>query len=165
MRYREFWPKDEVQPISIHPSLLQKVCCKLSGGHSWVNLYHTYRGRKFQFCGKCFKFREEEKQFHQHCFNNEQEINDSLMCGCFYCLNVFEPYEIVEWTQGGNAICPNCSIDSVVGDSSGYPIMDKKFMRNMHDIWFENYFTPEGKLVVFGRIGKIKRWFRGIYPR
>lgn len=58
-------------------------------------------------------------------------------CGCFYYLNIFSPQEIVDWVEDmeGTTICPYCSIDSIIGESSGYPIT-KEFLTEMNQYWF-----------------------------
>ena len=57
-------------------------------------------------------------------------------CGCFYCVRIFSPSEIVDWLEEeGTAQCPYCGIDSVIGESCGYPITEE-FLRSMHDYWF-----------------------------
>lgn len=63
-------------------------------------------------------------------------MNDSS-CGCFYCLTIFSPSEIVEWIQDEKetAVCPYCGIDSVIGESAGYPIT-KEFLEKMQKYWF-----------------------------
>jgi len=33
-------------------------------------------------------------------------------------------------------MCPECGIDSVIGDASGFPIADEAFLKRMHSIWF-----------------------------
>jgi hypothetical protein len=51
---------------------------------------------------------------------------------------IFDPAEIDEWIiedRLGTAICPYCGIDSVIGESSGYPIT-AEFMSAMHKEWF-----------------------------
>jgi len=56
--------------------------------------------------------------------------------GAFYCLEVFPPSEIEDWTDDGDtALCPKCGIDSVLGSISGYPI-ERQFLKKMHDQWF-----------------------------
>ena len=78
---------------------------------------------------------------HEHCTKNRAELMVSEICGCFYCLAVFAPAEIVSWIDKRNAplqsaLCPKCGIDSVIGSRSGYPITID-FMRRMHQRWFE----------------------------
>jgi Zn finger protein HypA/HybF involved in hydrogenase expression len=73
---------------------------------------------------------------HRHCRLNRAELQISSLCGCFYCLSVFTPAEIVEWVdEDQTAICPKCPVDSVIGSASGYPIT-AEFLLRMHDNWF-----------------------------
>lgn len=63
-------------------------------------------------------------------------LSKSEVCGCFYCLEVFRPSEIEDWTDDADtALCPKCGIDSVIGSVSGYPI-ERSFLQKMHDHWF-----------------------------
>jgi len=64
-------------------------------------------------------------------------LQKSTVCGCFYCLKIYSPDEINEWTDSeeDTAICPHCGIDSVLGDASGYDISEE-FMSEMHGYWF-----------------------------
>jgi len=77
---------------------------------------------------------------HKH-HNYRQEILDSPICGCFYCLETFSPDKIFQWhgeDENGVeqiAICPKCSIDSVIGSASGYPI-EHHFLMKMRSFWF-----------------------------
>jgi len=74
---------------------------------------------------------------HEYCSDHKQELLGDKVCGCFHCLKIFSPQEIEEWIEDekGTAICPYCGIDSVIGESSGYPIT-KEFLKKMHDYWF-----------------------------
>lgn len=72
---------------------------------------------------------------HAHSSDND-EILSSRLCGCFYCLNIFKPSEITEWVNDNTTpLCPQCGIDSIIGDQSGYPIT-KDFLKQMHQHWF-----------------------------
>jgi hypothetical protein len=63
-------------------------------------------------------------------------VERSARCGCFYCLHVFSPDAIVEWTDDDQtAICPHCGIDSVLPEAAGFPI-DKEFLSAMQAHWF-----------------------------
>ena len=74
---------------------------------------------------------------HKHTIRHKDEILQSEKCGCFYCVTTFEPKDIVEWTDNGQtALCPNCGIDSVIGDISDFPIMDINFLKQMNQYWF-----------------------------
>jgi len=73
---------------------------------------------------------------HKWSVRNRSDLKKSDLCGCFYCLEVFPPNEIEDWTDDGDtALCPKCDIDSVIGSLSGYPIQ-REFLSKMHDHWF-----------------------------
>ena len=74
----------------------------------------------------------------RHSSSNREEVEGSVACGCFYCLETFKPAEIGEWlSEGlGTPLCPRCTIDSVLGDACGYPVTDPAFLRAMHERWF-----------------------------
>jgi hypothetical protein len=73
---------------------------------------------------------------HKHCSFHRAELQNSSLCGCFYCFAIFGPGDISEWIdEGQTAKCPKCTIDSVIGSASGYPIT-KEFLNRMHDKWF-----------------------------
>ncbi len=67
----------------------------------------------------------------------------SSLCGCFYCLETFAPSAIDVWIDDGTcALCPNCTIDSVIGDASGFPVADRSFLEAMHKRWFGKSGVP-----------------------
>lgn len=79
---------------------------------------------------------------HTYSNNHKPELEKDEICGCFYCCEIFSPSEITEWLihnnpcdKRGTAICPHCGIDSVIGESSGYPIT-KSFLNAMRKYWF-----------------------------
>jgi hypothetical protein len=85
---------------------------------------------------------------HKHSSAHRQELMASGICGCFYCLKIFEPTKVNEWTDyppgtqegqelvlGTTALCPCCGIDSVIGDRSGFPITGQ-FLAQMKQRWF-----------------------------
>ena len=74
---------------------------------------------------------------HRFSSNHKAEILRDKFCGCFYCHKIFSPSEIKEWVPdiSGTAICPYCGIDSVIGESSGYPITTE-FLQRMSAHWF-----------------------------
>lgn len=78
---------------------------------------------------------------HKHSIFHYTEILASDRCGCFYCLSVFTPAQINEWTdendeRGKSALCPNCTVDAVLGSISGYPVEDKYFLKEMNKYFF-----------------------------
>ena len=80
------------------------------------------------------------KKAHRYCAANKKEIDDSDLCGCFYCLAIYRPSEIEEWIEdknGGTAICPNCGIDAVLPSGKEYPL-NKAFLQRMQKYWFDS---------------------------
>src|SRR5262249_35992236 len=55
---------------------------------------------------------------HEYSSHHRGELERSEKCGCFYCLAVFTPRDITHWLNEGDgtALCPHCTVDSVVGD-------------------------------------------------
>ena len=75
-------------------------------------------------------------QAHKHSLCHRSSIMKDKKCGCFYCLKIFSPTEILDWIDDNNtAICPYCGIDSVIGESCGYPITTN-FLNDMNSHWF-----------------------------
>ncbi len=87
---------------------------------------------------------EDYIEAHKYSSNHRNKLDKSDVCGCFYCLRIYSPKEIVEWvpSKGDNpmeleetALCPFCGVDSVIGESSGFPIT-KEFLKKMKSYWF-----------------------------
>lgn len=85
---------------------------------------------------------------HKHSSSHRDQIFASEACGCFYCLRMFSPGKITDWVDfpegaaggdeldlGTTALCPYCGIDSVLGDTSGFPIT-QEFLKKMNQHWF-----------------------------
>lgn len=74
---------------------------------------------------------------HKYSMNHKEQLLTDKKCGCFNCLEILEPTEITDWIEdtSGTAICPYCHIDSIIGESSGYPIT-KEFLQLMKNYWF-----------------------------
>jgi len=83
---------------------------------------------------------------HKLSIRHRDQILESEICGCFYCIATFKPPEITHWCDkvapeigteplGQTALCPKCSIDSIIGSASGYPIT-KEFLHRMNRHWF-----------------------------
>jgi hypothetical protein len=74
---------------------------------------------------------------HRHCTANEDELRQSKVAGCFYCKSVFPATAVTQFLKNERtALCPECMIDSVLGDASGFPIAPA-FLAEMHQYWFE----------------------------
>lgn len=79
---------------------------------------------------------------HKYSSNNQPALQEDYRCGCFYCGRIFDPAEIDEYLVAdnpidnlGTAVCPYCGIDSVIGESSGFPI-ENDFLQEMNRYWF-----------------------------
>ena len=82
------------------------------------------------------------KRAHRYSSSHKAKLEKDAVCGCFYCLAIYNPAEIKDWMifnnpvdRGGTAICPYCGVDSVIGESSGFPIT-KEFLTAMRNYWF-----------------------------
>ena len=74
---------------------------------------------------------------HEGSIRHREILRESAVCGCFYCISTFGFTDIADWCdEGATALCPNCGIDSVIGDHSGFPAGDADFLRAMHKHWF-----------------------------
>ena len=97
------------------------------------------------FCNSSYEYTiptkyttEDVVKAHEYCFHNKEDLKQKQKCGCFYCLRIFQSDEIVNYIADepyGTAVCPYCSIDSVIGESSGYPI-ETDFLNCMNEYWF-----------------------------
>ena len=81
---------------------------------------------------------------HRYSSYHKDALLHDKKCGCFDCLAIFDPKEITEWVDEddpsdkyGTAICPYCGIDSIIGESSGFPIT-KEFLQKMKDYWMRS---------------------------
>jgi protein-arginine kinase activator protein McsA len=79
------------------------------------------------------------KEAHKFCIRNFESIKNSHKTGCFYCCKIFDGAEIIDWITeddgGKTCLCPECPIDSVIGDASGYPITIE-FLNAMNEYYF-----------------------------
>jgi hypothetical protein len=79
-------------------------------------------------------------QAHSFSSYHREQLLLSEICGCFYCLEIYSPTQITDWTDeqesvGMTALCPKCGIDSVIGSNAGFPIT-REFLQKMHIHWF-----------------------------
>lgn len=75
---------------------------------------------------------------HRYCINHKEKLINDQKCGCFFCLKIFNPKEITDWIEDRydkTALCPNCGIDSVIGEYTGFPIT-YEFLKKMKKYWF-----------------------------
>jgi hypothetical protein len=102
------------------------------------------------------RLQEEGKQYyddeylieaHKHSSSNESEILASSICVCFYCGYKFNPegtkeeLSFIEEADGKERTlqCPMCSIDSVIGDASKYPVQDPYFIARFTRFYWNGY--------------------------
>ena len=74
---------------------------------------------------------------HKFCTGNKEQLMSDRVCGCFYCLSIYDPKEIHAWIDNGTTgLCPHCGVDAILSESSGYPIT-KEFLQKMQRHWFD----------------------------
>lgn len=85
-------------------------------------------------------------------------IEASEVVGCFYCLKTYSPRKIEDWCDDDQtALCARCSIDSVIGSASGWPLTPE-FLREMHRHWFE-------RTVPWSDLQPTESWWRRVFRR
>jgi hypothetical protein len=81
-------------------------------------------------------YAEEHIAAHAFSIRHRAALVQSTECGCFYCLELFQPVEVLNWVDDNDtALCPRCGIDAVIGSSSGFPITCE-FLTKMQAYWF-----------------------------
>ena len=64
--------------------------------------------------------------------NNIEKLEEVHNCGCYFCLRIFDPEEIMEFTdQGTTALCPFCGVDAIVPG-----MVNKVWLEKAHIRWF-----------------------------
>jgi len=64
-------------------------------------------------------------EIRKHASNNDIEILRSVNCSCFFCRQTYSARKVNDWItdeRGVTAICPECGMDAVIGDASGYAL-------------------------------------------
>jgi len=74
--------------------------------------------------------------------HNKNSLKTAKLCGCYYCLEIFDPKDITDWTDkskkvpsGTTALCPHCHVDSILADSCGVELT-KENLEVIHKAWF-----------------------------
>jgi RNA polymerase sigma factor (sigma-70 family) len=76
------------------------------------------------------------KDIHKHSKNNRKELKLSRKCGCFSCGSIFDATEVEDYIDDGKtALCPYCSVDSVIGDASGIEL-NPKLLNELNKMYF-----------------------------
>lgn len=95
---------------------------------------------------------------HRHATSNREAIARSELCGCFFCCLSYPATMVTRFLATEHtALCPECTIDSVIGDASGLPVADRSFLLAMHEFWFKGIDVPnlavEAQNPVEGSVG------------
>lgn len=53
---------------------------------------------------------------HRVSSDHRERLLKDEKCGCFHCLEIFDPKEITDWIEdpAGTAVCPYCGVDAVM---------------------------------------------------
>jgi hypothetical protein len=74
---------------------------------------------------------------HRKSARHRAAVEASTLCGCFCCLRMYPPSEIKTWVardDNDTAVCPHCSVDSVLPSSEVE--ITPELLTAMHDRWF-----------------------------
>ena len=78
------------------------------------------------------------KEYAKHSRDNELEILQSHECGCYFCRHMFSARDVSDWVEENQhvmALCPECGMDTVIGDSSGVPL-SKEMLKEMNEFFY-----------------------------
>ena len=76
------------------------------------------------------------EEIYKHSCRNHAELKQSLNCGCFSCGSIFDATEVEDYIDDGKtALCPYCSVDSVIGDASGIEL-NPKLLNELNKMYF-----------------------------
>jgi uncharacterized Zn-finger protein len=79
------------------------------------------------------------QEAHKYTHDNGYLLFAKQDCVCIYCGERFNSSDIVEHylSDTGQAACPYCGIDAVIGEVSGFKLTDK-FIEAMYEYFFNN---------------------------
>ena len=90
---------------------------------------------------------EELFKIHKLSSNHKKLLMKEDICGCFYCVSIFNPKLITDWIEDElitdwiedaddlTAICPYCGIDSVIPKHSDYEL-NEQLLEEMREYFF-----------------------------
>ena len=85
---------------------------------------------------------------YSHTVNNEMDILHSKQCSCLFCRQTYDARKINDWANDKNgvtALCPECGMDAVVGDASGF-VLDHETLKALNLAYFgEDYMEKHPK--------------------
>ena len=77
------------------------------------------------------------QEAHSRSSKNKPGLTLSKNCGCFHCLKIYDAKQIINWTEEEEtALCFYCGVDTVIGDSTGFPVEDPYFLEEMNSRYF-----------------------------
>jgi hypothetical protein len=63
-------------------------------------------------------------------------LKNATLAGCYRCISIFSPSDITETTDDcKTAMCPKCGVDSVLPDTSDFPI-NMENLTKLNKRWF-----------------------------
>lgn len=70
-------------------------------------------------------------------FNNYNRLLDSKICGCYFCLSIYSPKEVFEFSGGTDtsALCAYCGIDSILPENPEIELT-KENLKQLQEYWF-----------------------------
>ena len=73
--------------------------------------------------------------------HNRTTVQRAKRCGCYYCLEIFNPQEVDDYTPECDGectvFCPYCKIDSVVPETES-EVITRELLRRVHVIMFSS---------------------------
>lgn len=103
-----------------------------------VRAIMRYKGVDQVLSGDSYSYEKEAqfKKLHTYSSHNRDLVAASEKCYCFYCKAVISRYLIKDFADHGQtAICPECSIDSILPDAIDETI-NKQIIEEMNEYWF-----------------------------
>jgi hypothetical protein len=69
--------------------------------------------------------------------HNKKQLLECEKAGCYYCKQIFNTANITDYLKDGNtAVCPECGIDCVIAETSGFEITPEE-LDKLHKYWFK----------------------------
>lgn len=81
---------------------------------------------------------EQSELYHSHSIRNRKEIDQSEYCHCFSCIRSYPSPVVMNFIKDGEsetALCPYCSIDTVIGDACGLEL-NPEILTALNKQWF-----------------------------
>ena len=80
---------------------------------------------------------EQLERAHKFSSNHRHLLENSAVCGCFHCGEMFTSDEITSWIDNDQtALCPVCGIDSILPSNTGKFELCPIFLSKMYERFF-----------------------------